>query len=106
MSHADSGPEQNGSGLKTCVWTPDRAVHLFTWERKVPIAGRGPRAVEWCMPHAAEFYTHSTLSYAPHDLDTVCSGVGVGVYKIRHSDTQAVPAFHCIRMFKGIFSTR
>ena len=23
-----------------------------------------------------------------------------------HSDTQAVPAFHCIRMFKGIFSTR
>ena len=20
-----------------------------------------------------------------------------------HSDTQAVPAFHCIRMFKGIF---
>ena len=23
-----------------------------------------------------------------------------------HSDTQAVPAFHCIRMFKGFFSTR
>ena len=23
-----------------------------------------------------------------------------------HSDTQADPAFHCIRMFKGIFSTR
>ena len=23
-----------------------------------------------------------------------------------HSDTQAVPAFHCIRMFKGNFSTR
>ena len=23
-----------------------------------------------------------------------------------HSDTQAVPAFHCIRMFKSIFSTR
>ena len=23
-----------------------------------------------------------------------------------HSDTQAVPSFHCIRMFKGIFSTR
>ena len=23
-----------------------------------------------------------------------------------HSDTQAVPAFHCIRMFKGISSTR
>ena len=23
-----------------------------------------------------------------------------------HSDTQAVPAFHCIRMFKGTFSTR
>ena len=23
-----------------------------------------------------------------------------------HSDTQAAPAFHCIRMFKGIFSTR
>ena len=23
-----------------------------------------------------------------------------------HSDTQAVPALHCIRMFKGIFSTR
>ena len=23
-----------------------------------------------------------------------------------HSDTQAVPAFHCTRMFKGIFSTR
>ena len=23
-----------------------------------------------------------------------------------HSDTQAVPAFHCVRMFKGIFSTR
>ena len=23
-----------------------------------------------------------------------------------HSDTQAVPRFHCIRMFKGIFSTR
>ena len=23
-----------------------------------------------------------------------------------HSDTRAVPAFHCIRMFKGILSTR
>ena len=23
-----------------------------------------------------------------------------------HSDTQSGPAFHCIRMFKGIFSTR
>ena len=22
-----------------------------------------------------------------------------------HSDTQAVPAFHCIRKFKGVFST-
>ena len=23
-----------------------------------------------------------------------------------HSDTQSLPTFHCIRMFKGIFSTR